>query len=133
MWEMILEYVWLILGVSYHYLELLLPYLLVYTAITLFGLPGFFIGRFYERHLWWREIKSGRRLGELIEGQLKERDDLIEQQKTAIEIREEQTELLEDQQKQLIYLAHQMNKSIFEVNIDKLKRRRIWAIDNKRE
>ncbi len=129
MWEMILEYVWLILGVSYHYLGLLLPYLLVYTAITLFGLLGFFLGRWYERIQWRREIHDGTRLGQLIKIQLRQRDDLIDRQKAAIEIRENQTELLEHQQKQLIYLAHQMNKSIFEVNIDKLKRRRIWAID----
>ena len=122
--EMILEYVWLILGVSYHYLGLLLPYLLVYTAITLFGLPGFFMGRFYERHLWWREIKSGRRLGELIEGQLKERDDLIEQQKTAIEIREEQAELMEIQQKRLVGLSHEIDEVATGINFQALKRRR---------
>ena len=124
MWAMILEYVWLILGVSYHYLELLLPYLLVYTAITLFGLPGFFIGRFYERHLWWREIKSGRRLGELIEGQLKERDDLIESQKAAIEIREEQAEDMEIQQKRLVGLSHEIDEVATGINFQALKRRR---------
>ncbi|KKL81725.1 hypothetical protein LCGC14_1991870 [marine sediment metagenome] len=124
MWEMILEYIWLILEYTYHYLKLLLPYLLVYTGITLFGLPGFFIGRFYERHLWWREIKSGRRLGELIEGQLKKRDDLIEQQKTAIEIREEQAELMEIQQKRLVGLSHEIDEVATGINFQALKRRR---------
>ncbi len=124
MWEMILEYIWLILGFIYHYLEFFLPFALGFTALTLFGLPGFFIGRFYERHLWWREIKSGRRLGELIEGQLKERDDLIEQQKAAIEIREEQAELMEIQQKRLVGLSHEIDEVVTGINFQALKRRR---------
>ncbi len=121
----------IILGVTHHYLGLLLPYLLVYTAISFFGLPGFFLGRWYEGHQWRLEIKSGKRLGELVQEQLRQRDKKIKQLTMAIEIRESQTELLEHQQKQLIGLAHQMNKSIFAVNIDKLKRRRIWAVDKK--
>ncbi len=121
---MILEYVWLILGVSYHYLGVLLPYLLVYTAITFFGLPGFFLGRWYEGHQWRQEIKSGARLGELIEGQLKERDDLIEQQKTAIETREEQAELMEIQQKRLVGLSHEIDEVATGINFQALKRRR---------
>ena len=129
--EMILEYVWLILGVSYHYLGLLLPYLLVYTAITLFGLPGFFLGRWYERIQWRRELKNGNRLGQLIKMQLSERDDLIERQKVAIEIRENQTELLEHQQKELIGLSGKMNEVVLQVNVETLKRRRLWVIDKK--
>ncbi len=124
MWEMSLEYIWLILGYAYHYLKLLLPYLLVYTGITLFGLPGFFLGRWYEGHQWRQEIKSGKRLGELIEGQLKKRDDLIQSQKTAIEIREEQAELMEIQQKRLVGLSHEIDEVATGINFQALKRRR---------
>ncbi len=124
MWAMILEYIWLILGVSYHYLGLLLPYLLVYTAITSFGLPGFFIGRWYERIQWRREIKSGKRLGELVQIQLKKRDDLIKRQATAIEIREEQVELMEIQQKRLVGLSHEIDEVATGINFQALKRRR---------
>ena len=122
--EFILEYVWLILGVSYHYLGRLLPYLLVYTAITLFGLPGFFIGRWYERIQWRREIKSGKRLGELVQIQLKKRDDVIERQKLAIEIREEQAEFMEIQQKRFVGIAHEMDEAAMAINYEVLKRRR---------
>ena len=122
--EMILEYVWLILGVTYHYLGLLLPYLLVYTGITLFGLPGFFIGRWYERIQWQREIKSGKRLGELVQIQLKKRDDLIKCQAAAIEIREEQAELMEIQQKRLMGLSHEIDEVATGINFQVLKRRR---------
>ena len=124
MWAMVLEYIWLILGYAYHYLGLLLPYLLVYTAITLFGLPGFFIGRWYERIQWRREIKSGKRLGELVQIQLKKRDDLIERQKLAIEIREEQAEFMEIQQKRLVGLSHEIDEVATGINFQALKRRR---------
>ena len=124
MWEMSLEYIWLILGVTYHYLGLLLPYLLVYTAITLFGLPGFFIGRWYERIQWRREIKSGKRLGELVQIQLKKRDDLIKRQAAAIEIREEQAAFMEIQQKRLVGLAHEIDETAIGINFQALKRRR---------
>ena len=121
---MVLEYVWLILGFIYHYLEFFLPFALGFTALTLFGLPGFFIGRWYERIQWRREIKSGKRLGELIRLQLKERDDVIKRQAAAIEIREEQAEFMEIQQKRFVGIAHEMDEAAMAINYGALKRRR---------
>ncbi len=124
MWEMILEYIWLIFGFIYHYLVFFLPFALGFTAITLFGLPGFFIGRWYERIQWRREIKSGKRLGELVQIQLKKRDDLIKRQAAAIEIREEQAEFMEIQQKRFVGIAHEMDEAAMAINYEALKRRR---------
>ncbi|KKN59470.1 hypothetical protein LCGC14_0541820 [marine sediment metagenome] len=108
MLQMVLEYVWLILGVSYHYLVLLLPYLLVYTGVTLFGLPGFFIGRYYERLQWRREIKSGKRLGELIQFQLKNRDEKIKTlTEETVELKKEAEEM-KDKHRRMIGLAKEM-------------------------
>ncbi len=114
-------------------LEIALPILIVGLAsgVILYGF--IYLGRRIERFEWRRELKNGTRLGQIIQIQLKERDERIRQLVLAVKTRENQTELLENQQKQLIGLAHKMNETIFEVNIEKLKRRRVWDIDKKRE
>ncbi len=122
--EMILEYVWLILGVSYHYLGLLLPYLLVYTAITFFGLPGFFLGRWYEGHQWRLEIKSGKRLGELVQEQLKKRDDRIGKLTKEIAELESKIEQVGIKHKRMIGLSQEIINVAVSEDVETLKRRR---------
>ena len=123
----------IILGYIWHYLVWAWPYFTVIASLALVNIAIFHAGRWVEHRKWRLEIKNGNRLGELVQEQLRQRDKKIKQLTMAIEIRESQTELLEHQQKQLIGLAHQMNKSIFAVNIDKLKRRWIWAVDKSSE
>ena len=119
----------IILSYIYHYIKQFFPYIfiiiLIISGIFTCGLPGFFIGRWYERLQWRKDIKSGKRLGELIHKQLKDRDNRIEHLTSHIAIREEQTELIEAQQKRLVNLSHKMIEVVMEVNIETLKRRRI--------
>ncbi len=117
MWTIITGYIW-------HYLVFLLPWVLAYTALTSCGLPGFFLGRWYERLQWRREIKSGKRLGQLIREQLKDRDTRILQLTKAIQLRDEQAEDMEVQQKELVGLAHKTDEVAMRINFEALRRRR---------
>ena len=114
----------IILAYIYHYLQFLLPYALTISAIFLAGVPGYIIGKFWERHEWKRDIKNGNRLGELAQEQLKKRDARIRQLTGVIKFREDQIERVGAKHRQLLGLAQEMINVAVSEESEMLRRRK---------
>ena len=114
----------IILAYIYHYLNFLLPYALAVSVIFLAGVPGYIIGKFWERHKWRREIKSGARLGELIKEQLGKRDNRINHLTSEIKKHEDRIEQVGIKHKRMIGLSQEIINVAVSEDVETLKRRR---------
>ena len=114
----------IILAYIYHYLQFLLPYALTISAIFLAGVPGYIIGKFWERHEWKRDIKNGNRLGELAQEQLKKRDSRIRQLTGALKYREDQIERVGVKHRRMIGLSQEILNVAISEDMEMLRRRK---------
>lgn len=114
----------IILGYIWHYLQAVWPYFVVIGFFSLVNIGMFHAGRLVEWHQWRREIQNGKRLGELVEEQLKKRDTRIQQLTIAIKYREDQIERVGVKHKQLIGLSQEIINVAISEDSELLRRRK---------
>ena len=117
MWERIGGYIW-------HYLVIIWPYFLVIGSLALSYIEVFYIGRWIERHQWRKEIKDGKRLGELVQEQLKKRDNRIGKLTKEITELESKIEQVGIKHRRLIGLSQEIINVAVSEDAETLRRRR---------
>ena len=114
----------IILGYIWHYLQAIWPYFVVIASLSLSYIAVFHAGRWVEHRKWRREIKSGRRLGELAQEQLKKRDARIRQLTSALKFREDQIERVDAKHRRMIGLSQEMLNVAISEDTETLRRRK---------
>ena len=114
----------IILAYIYHYLQFLLPYALVISAIFLAGIPGYIIGKYWESHEWRRDLKNGVRLGELAQEQVKKRDERIRRLTREIARLEGRIEQVGAKHRRLIGLSQEIVNVVVSEDAETLRRRK---------
>ncbi len=114
----------IILGEIYNKLHLIFPYALIISAVFLVGLPGYFVGKYYERHTWRRELEAGNRMGAVVREKIGKRDARIKQLTRRIAKDEARLEWAEGQHRELVGLVNEMSVVLMEKHRTLARRRR---------
>ena len=85
----------------------------------------FSCGRWLERHQWRKEIKNGKRLGKLIQGQLRKRDNRIQSLVVEIQEKDDRIERVGIKHKRLIGLSREIQDVVISEDVELLKKRKM--------
>ena len=114
----------IVLGYIWRYVQTIWPYFVVIGFFSLVNISIFYLGRWVEHRKWRREVKSGERLGELAQEQLKKRDERIRRLTKEIAQLENRIEQVGAKHRRMVQLSQEMIDIAISEDSETLRRRK---------